>query len=199
VLARLRHNPTLACFVATSFAGGIGLGLASKAGSVPIYAAAMLLAIAVVLLVDRRVTLTLPVLWSLAVWLALHLVGGLWVVGGDVVYAHWIIEPVVRYDNVVHAFGFGVAGLATLQAMRRSMPTPSPAAVFFVVWFGGMGLGAMNEVVEWVSTKLQTATNVGDFDNSMRDLAWNLIGAAAAGVWAATRRGDPAPGNAAAR
>jgi len=178
-------------FVAASFVGGIALGLATKPGSVPIYIGAMLIAIALVLLIDSRVQFGKAVLWGLALWLPAHLIGGLWVVDGEVVYAHWILKPVVRYDNLVHAFGFGVAGLATLEAMRRSVAPGSRAVAFLIVWFGGMAIGAVNEIVEWISTKVQTVNNVGDFENSMRDLAANAIGAAVAGWWVARRDQTP--------
>ena len=99
---------------------------------------------------------------------------------GEVMYSHWIIQPVVRYDNVVHAWGFGAAGVATLQAMRLSLGTSTRLVAFMIVWFGGMAIGAVNEIVEWLGTKVQEHTNVGDFENAMRDLAANAIGAAIA-------------------
>ncbi len=39
-----------------------------------------------------------------------------------------------------------------------------------------MGLGAMNELVEFAATKLLPGTNVGGYDNTGWDLVANLVG-----------------------
>lgn len=46
----------------------------------------------------------------------------------------------------------------------------------------GIGLGALNEVVEFVATRFM-ATNVGDYTNTGWDLVANLGGAAVAAGW----------------
>ncbi len=50
-----------------------------------------------------------------------------------------------------------------------------------VVSLLGQGVGAFNEVVEFWSTHLLAATNVGGYENTGRDLVANLLGSAVAG------------------
>jgi len=186
--ARWRTDRALVLGAVAVYVFGLAIGKITKADFVVIYAVSMALVMALIVWIDAHVHFSRWVLWGLVVWLLGHLIGGLWVLDGDVMYGHWIIEPVVRFDNVVHAWGFGVAGVATLEAMRTSLGTPSRVVIFVIVWFGGMATGALNEVLEWLGTKLQENTNVGGFENAMRDLASNAIGAAVAGWWCARRR-----------
>ena len=52
----------------------------------------------------------------------------------------------------------------------------------------GSGVGALNEVAEYLAAKYLGATNVGGFDNTGRDLIANLLGGLAFGLLAARRR-----------
>ena len=47
----------------------------------------------------------------------------------------------------------------------------------------GMGLGALNEVVEFVAVLTMPETNVGGYTNTGWDLVSNLAGATAMGVY----------------
>ncbi|HSH60778.1 MAG TPA: hypothetical protein VK988_14310 [Acidimicrobiales bacterium] len=48
-----------------------------------------------------------------------------------------------------------------------------------------MGVGAINEVVEFLSTLVLTQTHVGGFENTGWDLVFDLLGATVAAVWLA--------------
>jgi hypothetical protein len=50
-----------------------------------------------------------------------------------------------------------------------------------------MGIGALNEVIEFGITHVQTATQIGGYQNTGRDLVANMLGGAVAGVIAARR------------
>lgn len=50
-----------------------------------------------------------------------------------------------------------------------------------------MGIGALNEVLEFIATLVLVDTNVGGYRNTGRDLIANLLGAAVAGIIAARR------------
>ena len=58
-----------------------------------------------------------PILWGLTVWGLMHLCGGNLRIDGDILYNVTLAEIVpapyhiLRYDQIVHTFGFGVATL----------------------------------------------------------------------------------------
>lgn len=144
-----------------------------------------------IMVLDRRVRLPVPVLWGLFVWLMLHLAGGLIPVPkeavdagmeNDTLYNVRLRPWLPRYDQCVHAFGFFVSTLAAWRGMyvgsgRALRPTFGPRLGAGLM---GMGCGAVNEVIEFVGTRLMPGTNVGDFVNTGWDLVSNSVGAIAA-------------------
>jgi uncharacterized membrane protein YjdF len=144
----------------------------------------MLLALAVLVgEANARVRFTPAVLWSLAIWGCLHMAGGLIPVGDHVLYNVDLLVPTVHFDRLVHAFGFGAATFACWQAIRAHVPVrPVSGGVAFIVALAGLGLGAVNEVVEFVATHLLDATNVGGYQNTGWDLVYDTFGCAVAGA-----------------
>jgi uncharacterized membrane protein YjdF len=175
------------------------------------YGLVMLGLIAGVLVLDLRVRLATPLLWGLAVWGLLHMIGGTlkiperWAEPGSsgTLYNLRVHPWVPKYDQAVHAFGFFLSSLAAWRALYvASRGTLSPGVgVLLAVVCVGMGLGAINEVIEFAATRIMPKTNVGGFENTGWDLVSNLVGCvAAAGLirwsWATgrSRRDQPGPG-----
>jgi hypothetical protein len=51
------------------------------------------------------------------------------------------------------------------------------------VMIGGLGFGALNEMVEFLITRVVPDSNIGGFENAGWDLVANTIGAALAALW----------------
>lgn len=151
---------------------------------------------ALVSFMHRRVNFSQVLLWSLTLWGAMHLAGGLvripdgWNFDGDqqVLYSWWVIGHWLKYDHVVHAFGFGTCTWLTWEALRASIQArlgrklyPSMGMIFLCV-FTGMGLGALNEIVEFIAVLSVPETNVGGYVNTCWDLVANLAGCLFVGV-----------------
>lgn len=146
----------------------------------------MLALTALVWAVDRRLTLSVLVLWLLAIWGLLHMIGG------NVPIPERLTEPgeqsvlyslrlgpwIPKYDQIVHAFGFFTTTLVAWRAMNaltedRLRPT---AGVLFGAMMISMGLSAMNEIIEFAATLLFDNTNVGGYENTGWDLVSNITG-----------------------
>jgi hypothetical protein len=100
-------------------------------------------------------------LWALSFWGLLHVIGGLvpvphdWPIAGTrrVFYSWWIIPDLLKYDNPVHAYGMGVATCACWQGLRTATALQTATVgPLTVAALAGMGLGALNEVVEFIAT-----------------------------------------------
>lgn len=174
-----------------------------------VYLGVMLVLIGVVLAVHRSVNLTSGALWGLSIWGLLHMAGGLltvpegWPVSADsrVLYTLWLIPDRLKYDQVVHAYGFGITTWVCWQVLRAALrrrgaearPTPG---LMVLCAAAGLGFGAVNEVVEFAATLLIPETNVGGYRNTGWDLVSNLIGAATAAswIWLSERRAGVSPG-----
>jgi hypothetical protein len=150
-----------------------------------LYVAVLVVLGALVLLVHRRVGLHPACVWGLALWGTLHMLGGLWVVGEDVgvLYNLWLVPGRLKYDQAVHAYGFGLCTWLCWQAVRGRLADPRPTAgVLVLCALGGMGLGAFNEVVEFAAVLAVPETNVGGYENTAWDLVFNGAGATLAAV-----------------
>ena len=156
---------------------------------------------------NMYVELTAGVLWALSLWGFAHMAGGLivvplgWPVNADsrVLYALWLVPDVLKYDHVVHAYGFGTTTWVCWQglraALRRRGVTAAPTLGLMVLSAAaGLGFGALNEVVEFAATLLVPETNVGGYLNTGWDLVANSIGVTVAAtlIWWSGRVGGAA-------
>ena len=180
-----RDHPWLTV-VALGYVGGLSVAafITERPGAI-VYAVVMVAAMLLVARVHARVTLSGPVLWGLAVWGLVHMLGGLMPVGDGVLYSVQLVPVVLRFDQAVHAFGFGVATVASWQALRVALD-PDRAmtgGLAILVFLMGMGIGAFNEVFEFAATRVSPDTNVGGYENTGWDLVANMTGAILATLW----------------
>ncbi len=187
---RLREVAPVAGFTALYLVPAAINAIATGNFEFVFYTVVMVVLIAVVWSVDRHVGLSQGALWGLSAWGLMHMAGGLLVIpdswpasttGTSVLYSLWLIPEKLKYDQVVHAFGFGLTTWICWQgltaAMRRRGLSPEPSGGLLVLCAaGGMGFGAINEVIEFAATILVPETNVGGYMNTGWDLVANLVG-----------------------
>jgi hypothetical protein len=190
-----RGHPVLSTVVAVYIAGWLVYGLVVGSKLMAPYiviVAGVALAIAAA---DAKVHFSMLVLVGLAVWGFGHLAGGLVPLHGDRILYNAVFLRWGHFDNVVHAIGFGTAGIGVWEATRSWLPA-APGhrlGTALVVCLLGQGVGAFNEVVEFGASHLLAATNVGGYENTGRDLVANLLGTAFAGWLVARRDGSGEP------
>jgi uncharacterized membrane protein len=160
------------------------------------YIVVMLVLIGAVTLVHRAVSLTSALLWALSIWGLLHMAGGLvplpkgWPYNGDqaVLYSWWIIPQKLKYDQIVHAYGFGTTtwvcwhSLKSILQRAGGLQLKPTFGLLVLSAAAGAGFGALNEVVEFIAVLTIPNTNVGGYENTGWDLVANLMGATTAAV-----------------
>jgi hypothetical protein len=133
----------------------------------------------------RRTPLPDALALALAAQAVLHLAGGLVNVGSDVLYNASIGSfvtslqtHVLQYDHLVHAFG-SVVGTLTLWTLLAPRPTTSfeRRNVVVLCVLAGLGIGALNEMIEFLATITHSGSHVGGYDNTGWDLVSNTAGA----------------------
>ena len=158
-------------------------GTATGASQTIFYAIFVLSAAAVVAFLYANARLSALVLWGLGLWGLSHMVGGIVELGGVTVYERPIGADELRFDKAVHFFGFGFATLAAYELLRQRGDRAAPAnSVAITAAFVGLGVGAVNETIEFLITLLPGESNVGGFSNTGWDLVANAAGAASASV-----------------
>ncbi len=127
-------------------------------------------------------------LWLLSFWGLVHLAGGGIRVGDTVLYGT-MVWPVFdgggdfvlfKYDQIVHAYGFGVAALAVMVLLEREMRETAGVWIGVVAALASMGLSVVNEIIEFIPVLLLPNTWVGGYYNIALDLVFNTLGAVVA-------------------
>jgi hypothetical protein len=168
---------------------GISAWVAARTGNVEFifYVVVLLLLIVGIGALHMAIRLPQLALWGLSLWGVGHMLGGMCPIGDDsVLYNLWLIPEWLKYDQLTHAYGFGVATWICWLGMRARLADPRPRpGLMVLVLLAGMGLGAMNEVVEFAATQNIADVNVGGYANTGWDMVFNLIGCAMAvvGIW----------------
>lgn len=163
-LALVRHDPRLYAFLVV-----LAVGLAAVA------------------ITDRTARYSSAVLRALAGLGIAHLSGGLLPspTGAVTFYETWLVPGVVKYDQLVHLSGSAIATVAAWQLLGRHLDPVRSTATFQATMAAGLGLGkgAVNEVVEFLSAEGLTGLAVGGGTNTGWDLTFNLAGVALAALW----------------
>ena len=183
----VRERRAVALFFGVYYAVLVGYGVATGATQTIFYAVFVGGLALVVAALFPKIRFSPIVLSLLAVWGLAHMVGGLVEIDGKVIYEIELGADQLRFDKLVHFFGFGAATLAAYEALRATVAAEaSPRSAARAAFFVGLGLGAVNETVEFLITLLPGDNNVGGFTNTGWDLVANALGAAVA-AWLAPR------------
>lgn len=177
------ERTALACTVAVT--AGFGLyGLATGAPSTVAYVATVSALVALVVRL-RRSALPGSLALGLAALTFAHLAGGLVRVGHGVLYNASAWTKALQYDHLVHASAIFVGTLLvwTMFAPWVSASGPGRRPALLALWaLGGLGLGAVNETIEFLVTLAHDGSHVGGYANTGWDLVSNVVGATAAAV-----------------
>lgn len=155
-----------------------------------LYAAVIVVVGGLILWRQAHVRFGPGLLLGLTVWAVLHMAGGNLVVGADVLYGLiiWPISnqpPVLRYDQLVHAFGFAVATGMCWHVLRSYIRPGLDCGwgLGCLIALMGLGVGALNEIIEFAAVLALPRTGVGGYENTLLDLVFDLVGAGVAATW----------------
>lgn len=124
-----------------------------------------------------------------SIWAVLHMIGGLASINGvriyDTILINIIGDPffIFKYDQFMHIYCYVAIGMMCYFVMKKYVSDKTALIVSSI--FIGMGVGAMNEIIELFMVVFAGAKDaVGDYYNNALDLIFNLIGAIIGSVWA---------------
>ncbi len=180
LLPLLPGEAPLAIFSVVGLAAASAVAIASGGYEFLFYIAVVAAIMFVVWVVHRRVGLSHASLWALFAWATLHMAGGMLPLPAPtgVLYNLWLIPRVLKYDQLIHAYGFGVTAWVAWQVLGAVVRPEARLSrvVLAASALSAMGLGALNEEIEFLATMLVEKTNVGDYRNNAWDLVFNMTG-----------------------
>lgn len=143
-----------------------------------------------------RSKFTYPILTGLSIWGLLHMAGGGIPVGDSVLYGVTLIPlfssgdiTILKYDQAVHFWGFAVSTLVVYHLLVPYLnPQTNWKVIYPILVAAGVGLGAFNEIVEFIAVLSFPDTGVGGYTNTALDLVFNTFGAIAAVTFIHLRR-----------
>ncbi|MDP3402862.1 MAG: DUF2238 domain-containing protein [bacterium] len=113
----------------------------------------------------------------------LHVLGAAVPVNGDILYNYvplYIENPsgltFIKFDQIVHTYGSMAAALLMYYFLKRDTTFHWLGIAVFSV-LGASGIGALNEIIEFIAKMTVPNTDVGGYYNTALDLCVNLFGA----------------------
>ncbi|MDD5651457.1 MAG: DUF2238 domain-containing protein [Candidatus Nanoarchaeia archaeon] len=144
------------------------------------YSFIMFLLTVIVVLYYKHIRLTSSLIVGLILISVLHTLGGHLFFNGIRLYDIWIIENLIRYDNLVHFIGYFVTTFIAYNLLSPYLDDKIKYNRFFlslVLVFITIGIGALNEIFELFAVIfLNAGSQVGDYLNNAFDLVFNLLG-----------------------
>lgn len=162
------------------------------------YIATMVGLVAIIAWAHRKAQFPIAMLWALTGWGLAHMAGGSIPAGQGVLYNLVLIHlagsgelTLLKYDQVVHFYGFATTSWLLWHLLDRQFPALRGTRSLLVFpALASMGLGAVNEIIEFSAVLLVPNTNVGGYFNTALDLVFNGLGAVAAMAVLAWRHGS---------
>ena len=165
------------------------LSIVQKNAEFMIYAGVLIPVVLIVHYTDNLFTYKNIFLWGFAIWMLMHLLGGLAVWNGtrfyDLILFDIVGEPysILKYDQVVHFYCYVViAGLLSSVVKKVVTVRASKPTVFIITVLAATGIGAINEIIEFLPVVLFASPGPGGYINTAIDLIMNFLGSIA-GTW----------------
>jgi uncharacterized membrane protein YjdF len=138
---------------------------------------------------------------GLAIAAMVTLAGGLIDVGHNVLYnasigpySKTLGTHFLQYDHIAHAYvSFVIAFACWFMLAAPHAGASHRRELVFLAIGAALGLGALNEMVEFIATLAHHGAQVGGYWNAGWDLVCNFFGAAAAGLVIARSKAGAAP------
>ena len=123
---------------------------------------------------------------GVTIWGLLHMLGGSIMTHDGVLYAYRIFPffdgggefYILKFDQVVHAFLYGVVGLMFFLFFRTIVGIKTHVGLIAATAiFAAAGFSIINEIIEFLAAVNLPNTGVGGYHNTVLDMIFNLLGA----------------------
>jgi len=144
------------------------------------YTILMTALIYIIVAVNKQLHLAFFILVNLSILGFLHLLGGNFYLANIRLYDFFVVQGVIRYDNIIHTYGTFIATLTLYSLFSDFIDKrvkQQPSIFSFMLVLMATGIGAANEVLEFFAVVfLGAQEQVGGYFNNALDLVFNILG-----------------------
>ena len=156
----------------------------------------MFILIGVFSFLHKKYNFSTLTLWGLTLWGFAHMLGGSTILGEPRIYGRVLIDlfttgdtTVFRYDHLLHFYFYVVMTSVIYQIAKGYFrPGANWKVVALLIVFASMGVGAFNEIIEFLPVLFLAETGVGGYFNVAWDIVFNTLGALVAIVYISLKR-----------
>ncbi|MAG02980.1 hypothetical protein CMI42_06590 [Candidatus Pacearchaeota archaeon] len=151
------------------------------------YVGILVLLVLGVILVHKKYNYPSLVLFGASLWGFLHLLAGWYKIGESVLYGY-VFWPVLvtdnpelvlfKFDQFMHLYTYFVMIFLIYYVIKNYFVenhSRTMISVFLII--SAMGIGAINEIAEYIPVLIADNTGVGGYHNTLLDLIFNAVGA----------------------
>lgn len=144
----------------------------------------MIVSFPIILILNKKLHLKFHIFLGLLALSVSHLAGGNILINQIPLYQNYFLS--IHYDKIVHFLGSTIIALLVynfLNPLLKKKEEKKPILILFLVFIITVGIGAMNEIIEFMAQILFDKTIVGDYKNNAMDLVINGAGALFASIF----------------
>jgi len=155
-----------------------------------LYIGTMVILFVLIVVVQRKVKFSYLILWLLTIWGVLHMIGGGVVINDEVVYKLVLFNAwgetisdtesftILKYDQFVHAYLYFVMVFVIWHLIKGHLKeNPNFRIIYPILVLTSIGIGALNEIIEFTAVLIFPETGVGGYYNTAWDIVFNAVGA----------------------
>jgi len=157
------------------------------------YLVIMFIIIGLVIKLHSKFKFSTGLLAGASIWGLMHMAGGSLKFGGKALYSNMVIDfnivefagtPIFKFDQLAHFYCYIVVTLILFYIFKDYLKRGrSKIGVSALLVLAAMGVGALNEILEFLPVLLLEETGVGDYYNTMWDIVFNTFGAIVAVIY----------------
>lgn len=133
------------------------------------------------------------ILTGASIWGLMHMLGGSVYINGTRLYDYILLNlysssiegfQIFKYDQLAHFYCYIIVTLIVFCIIKPYLKDKINWFVISILLiFIGMGIGALNEIIEFIPVVIFKGTGVGGYYNTMLDIIFNTLGAVFAVVY----------------
>ena len=130
----------------------------------------------------KRASFSKLLYFSFFLWGFLHFLASGLSINGQVLYGIVVLPisevlSILRFDQIIHIVGFGATTLFVYELIESKLTNIDKFSLGFVIAMAGLGIGASNEILEFIVSFFVPSNKVGGYVNNSLDLVADLLGA----------------------